>query len=285
MNSTTSLERINSNDPIEAILEAREQIGRTDEPLPRLNQDAPLHPPEQKRPGLPGRRPRRGTPVRGVIGLLLAACIYVAALTWYSYDAARLFIAPWVPTGVSVSSLWRVDQEPSAEPGPDTVGAIADAALAQPAPLAQTPSEGVPPKAAPISPDLARSLETIVRDIANLEQSIGQLKKNQEKMALDNAKAIEQLKASQEQVARDNMNAAERIKASQEQITRDNAKVGEQLKISQEQHGRAVAKASGQNTRPRPLSPLPRPAATVTRRLAPTAPSQATAQPPKATQR
>jgi hypothetical protein len=202
MNSTTGSERINSNDALAAILQAWEQIGRTDEPLPRLNQDAPLHAPEQKRPAHPGRPARRGTP-RGVIGLLLAACIYVAALSWYSYDAARPFIAPWVPAEVSVSSLLRGDRNPSAEPGPDTVGAIGDAALPEPAPLAQTLSEEVPPKAAPISPspDLAKSIETIVRDIATLEQSIGKLKKTQEKMALDNAKAIEQFKASQEQVA------------------------------------------------------------------------------------
>jgi hypothetical protein len=68
-------------------------------------------------------------------------------------------------------------------------------------------------------------------------------------------------------------------------MTRDNAKAGEQLKINQEPHGRVGARASEQHTRPRPLSPRPRPAATVTRMPPPTAPSQATAQTPRATQR
>ena len=63
-------------------------------------------------------------------------------------------------------------------------------------------------------------LQTMARDLANVEQGIEQLKTSQQQMASDNAKAIEQLKTSQEQMARDNAKAAEQLKASQEQIAR-----------------------------------------------------------------
>ena len=53
-----------------------------------------------------------------------------------------------------------------------------------------------------MSPELAQLLQTMARDLTNVEQGIEQLKASQEQMALDNAKAVEQLKASQEQMTR-----------------------------------------------------------------------------------
>ena len=44
-------------------------------------------------------------------------------------------------------------------------------------------------------------LETMARDIANVEHGIEQLKTSHEQMARDNAKAAEQLKANQKQMA------------------------------------------------------------------------------------
>jgi predicted FMN-binding regulatory protein PaiB len=302
MNSTTSAEQINRHAVAgAAILQAYEQIGRPDQPLQRvdeqafkLDQDAKRHPSDQqKRPAVAGRRPRHGTPLWGGIGLLLAACVFA----WYSFgDAAKLIISRWVSEGISVSSLLLAKPEPPAEPL--TVGeVVADAALPQSAPLAQTKPQAAPPKAAPASPDFAQLLQTIMRDIANLGQGIEQLKISQEQFARDNAKAIDQLKASQEQVARDhtkaieqlkatqeqvardNAKATEQLKTSQEQIARDNAKVGEQLKGSQEQIARVLARASEQNIRPKTPAPPPRATATSTHRRVPTAPSQAGAQP------
>jgi len=58
------------------------------------------------------------------------------------------------------------------------------------------------PVAAPTTAELAQMLQTMARDLANLEQGIGQLKANQEQIARDNAKATEELKASQEQMTR-----------------------------------------------------------------------------------
>jgi hypothetical protein len=113
----------------------------------------------------------------------------------------------------------------------------------RPTPSAQTAAQEVAPTAAPLSPELAQMLQTMARDLANVEQGIEQLKTSQQQMGSDNAKAIEQLKTSQEQMARDNAKAAEQLKASQEQIAR------------------FIAKASEQNLRPKTSAPPPRPIA------------------------
>jgi hypothetical protein len=112
-----------------------------------------------------------------IVGLLLAAsvCAFFVRQSTYA-AAAKLIIARW-----------------------------ANAELPRP----------VLPAATPMSPELAQRLQTMARDLANLEQR------------------IEQLKASQEQMARDNMAVSEQLKAALAQITRDNALIGEQLKASQ----------------------------------------------------
>jgi hypothetical protein len=51
-------------------------------------------------------------------------------------------------------------------------------------------------------PDQTQLLQTIARDLANLERTIEQLKANQQQMASDNSKAIGELKASQEEMKR-----------------------------------------------------------------------------------
>jgi hypothetical protein len=45
-------------------------------------------------------------------------------------------------------------------------------------------------------------LQTIARDVANLERTIEQLKTNQQQMADDNAKAVGELKATQDEMKR-----------------------------------------------------------------------------------
>jgi hypothetical protein len=93
------------------------------------------------------------------------------------------------------------------------------------------------PTTGPVPPELAQLLETMARDLKNVEQGIEQLKTSQEQMAIDNTKAVEQLKANQEQMTR------------------------------------LVAKASEQNLRPKTSAPLPRPTATAARKPMPTLPS------------
>jgi hypothetical protein len=240
---------------IAAVKEAYEQIGRADEQLARvdeqvskLGQDAASHPSnQQKRLAVPSRRSSRGRlALLGLIGFLLAACISVAAFAWqWPYGhVAKLIIARWAPQRVSTSSLPLEKQELPAQPSPPAVDVAANAALPQPAPLAQTTPQDVAPTAAPLSSELAQWLQTMARDLANVEQRIDQLKASQEQMATDNAKAVEQLRASQEQMTR------------------------------------LIAKASEQNLRPKTSAPPPQLTASPTRKPVPKRPSpQARAQP------
>jgi hypothetical protein len=92
----------------ERLAQAYEQIARTDEQLARvteqlskLEQDATRH-----RSAAPGRLPLPGRPaLRGLIGFLLAACIFAAAfVSQSSYgDAINQIIARWAPQLVLTS--------------------------------------------------------------------------------------------------------------------------------------------------------------------------------------
>jgi hypothetical protein len=274
MNSMPNPEQTDPHDAaVAALKQAREQVGRADRQLPRVDEQVSKLGPgaarrpsgQQKRLAVPDRRSSRGRlALLGLIGLLLAACISVAALTWQSRygHEAKLIIARWAPQRVSISSLPLEKQELPAQPSPPAVDVAATAALPQPARLAQTTPQDVAPTAAPLSPELAQWLQTMARDLANVEQGIEQLKTSQEQMVRDNAKLAEQLKAAQAQMARDNENAAEQLKASQEQMAR------------------LIAKASEQNLRPKASAPPPRPIVTPTRKPVPKLSSpQATARP------
>ena len=212
----------------EQITRAGEEIARAEEQLSKLEHDA-----------VPGSRRLFDRPaVRGLTGLLLAACIGVAAIAWQSSygDAAKEIIARWAPQRVATSSPPLENPGLAAQPSPPAVEAAgANTAPSQPALLAQTVPEDVAPTAAPPSPELTRVLESMARDLATLGQE------------------IEQLKAGQEQMARDNANTAEQLKASREQMAR------------------VLAKASEQNLRPKMSAP--RPTAATTRKPVPTLPS------------
>jgi hypothetical protein len=84
----------------------------------------------------------------------------------------------------------------------DVKVAAAEAAPPQATRLAQTTSQDAAPIATAALPDHTQLLETITRNIANLERSIEQVKASQQQMASDNSKAIEELKASQEEIKR-----------------------------------------------------------------------------------
>lgn len=221
----------------EQIARADEQLARVTEQLSKLDQDAARH-----TSAAPGRRPSRGRPaLRGVIGLLLAACIVAAAFAWQSPygHAAKLIIARWGPQLLSTSPPPREKGVVAAQLRPAAVQvAAAEPEPPQQAPLATqiAPQEAALTGALP-SPELGRLLQAMARNLANVEQGIEQLRANQEQMAIDNAKAVEQLKASQEQMAQ------------------------------------LIAKASEQNLRPQTLAPTPRSIATATRKPAPSLPS------------
>jgi hypothetical protein len=204
MNSTPNAKAIEPEDDLiaradEGLAHAYEQIVRADEQIARVNEQVSKleHDAARNPSAAPGRLPSRGRPMlRGLIGLLLAACIFITAFVLQSPhgDAAKPIFARWAPRLISTSSL------PMENPGLQLAAAAPVAA--QPTPLAQTAPRAVAPTAAPVSPEVAQLLQTMARDLANLEQRIEQLKAGQEQMATDNAKAVEQLKASQEQMTR-----------------------------------------------------------------------------------
>jgi hypothetical protein len=184
----------------EQIVRADKQLTPVNEQLSKLEHDAALLP-----SAVPGRRPSRGRPaLRGPIGLLLAACIFVAAfVSQSSYgDAAKPIIARWAPQLILTSSL---PEKPgiAAQPIPSAVqAAAAEPIPPQPTPSAQTAPQDIAATTAPLSPELAQLLQTMARDLANVKRGIEQLQTSQEQMTSDNAKAAEQLKASQEQMTR-----------------------------------------------------------------------------------
>jgi hypothetical protein len=210
-------------------------VQRANENLSKLKHAAERRTSDPQRPAGPGDRPSSRRAVRGLIGLLLAAFIGVAAIAWQSSygGAAKQIIASWAPQLVPSSSLPLENPVQPAQPSPPAVqAAAAKTAPAQPALLAQSAPEDVAPTTA-LPPELKQLLQSMARDLATLGQGIEQLKASQEQMAHDNAKAAEQLKASHEQMAY------------------------------------VIAKASEQNLRPK-IAPPPRPTATPTRRPVPT---------------
>src|SRR5216684_2962029 len=245
MNSTPNAKTIEPDGDL--IARADEHLAHVNEQVSKLEHDAARNPSAAL-----GRLPSRGRPMlRGLIGLLLAAFIFITAFVSQSShgDAARLIFARWAPQLILTSSLPMEKPVLPAQPSRSAVQvAAAEPIAAQPTPLAQTAPQDVAPTAAAVSPGVAQLLQTMARDLANVKQRIEQLKTSQEQMATDNAKAVEQLKASQEQ------------------MTRLIAKTSD--------------KTSEQNLRPKTSAPPSRPIAYPTRKPVPRLPSpHARAQP------
>src|SRR5258706_2842849 len=198
----------------EEIARAYEQIALADKQLSNLAPDAARHPPGAvNNAQVQGARPSiGGRAVRGVVGLLLAACIGVAAIVWQSSygDAARQIVAKWAPQLVLTASLPPPENPGlSAQPTPPAVDPPAVEVAAanpappepeplQPAPSAQAAPEAVAPIVAALSPESAQLLQSMAHDIASVGQEIEQLKAS-----------IEQLRASQQQLSRDVAKASE----------------------------------------------------------------------------
>ena len=191
-----------------------------------------------------------GRAARAVTALLFAACIGGAAIAWQSFGyAAKQIVGKWAPQFVMTSSLQQEEPGLSAQPTPAPVVNAAKPAPPQPAPPAQTAPQGVAPTAAAPSPESAKLLQSMARDLASMGQELDQLKAG-----------IEQVKANQLQMSRDFANSSE-AKASE-------AKASE-------------VRASEQNLRPRVAALPPRSAAARARRpMPPYPPAQAAAAPP-----
>jgi len=183
-----------------AIARGPEPLSRVQEQVSKLERDAERYSSDQQIPVNTFRPtgPRDRSALRGLIGLLLAGCIFVAAFALQSSygDAVRPIVARWALIPTSSQLLEKPGL--SAQPSPASV----QAAAAEPAPQAQTTQQDVGPTAAQVPPELAQLLQTMMRDLANVEREIEQLKTSQEEMARDNAEVAEQVKASQEQMAR-----------------------------------------------------------------------------------
>ncbi len=213
MNSTPTPKAIEPpNVPIasadDKLAHAYEQITRADEDLARLSEQLAKMERDAARPRSAGpgpqSPPRRPAPW-ALVGLPLAACIVVAALVLQSsYDGgAKLVVARWAPQLVSTPLLPPENAPLPEQPAPSIVQvAAAEAAPPQATPLAQTAPQDAAPTATAELADHTQLLQTMARDLANVERNIEQLKANQQQIASDNSKAIEALKASQEEIKR-----------------------------------------------------------------------------------
>ena len=192
----------------EQLAHAHEQITRAGEDLARLSEQVAKMEPDAARPpstAVSPQSPPRNPALRALVGLPLAACIVVAVLVlqWSYGGGAKLDGARWVSQLVSTPSLPPENAPLPAQPAPSIVQvAAAEAAPPQATPLAQTAPQDAAPTATVVLPDHTQLLQTMARDLANVERNIEQLKANQEQIATDNLKAIAELKASQEEIKR-----------------------------------------------------------------------------------
>jgi hypothetical protein len=177
---------------------------------------------------------------RGFIGLLLAACIGLAAFAWRTWgDTIEKKFARWTTQVVMTASLQPENSGlPAQPPAPAVTADAANAQAPQPAAPAQSAAEavapqGVAPTAAP-SPDQGQLLQSMSHDLASVGQEVEQLKAS-----------IAELKASQQQMSRDMAAKASEVKASE--VKASEARV-------------SGVRASEQNARPRTAALSPRPA-------------------------
>ena len=245
----------------EQLAHVHEQIKSADEQLASL--EAQKSRQERKAPPSHSRRSRERPWLRGIVGLLLAA--YIGAAAFVSQSSYGDTVARWSPQLGSALTLLTLPLEMLVlltQPNPSS----GQLAAAQPAPPAQIAPHDVTSAAVPVSPEPAKVLQTMARDLASVEREIEQLKASQQQLSSDNAKAIEQIKTSQEQAARDIARNVELLKASQEQVAQ------------------LIARASEQNLRPKTSAPktsAPQPQVSIgTRKPVPTpASSHASARP------
>jgi hypothetical protein len=192
MNSTRSPKPIESDDVLVACVQ---QLAKLEYDAARQPGDEPQPPRNEVRPPVPSDRPpREKSLLRGFIGLLLAACIGVAAMAWQSSygHAAKLMIAQWAPQFVPISSLPLKKTGLPPQPSPSTIQlAAAEPSSSRAAPQAPTAPQNAAQVATPVSPELARLLQTMRSDLATVLQGIEQIKTSQQQLARDNAKVAE----------------------------------------------------------------------------------------------
>ena len=122
---------------------------------------------------VPGRLPLRGgSALRGLIGLLLAACIFAAAFASQSSygGVAKQIIAQWAPQLGLTSLLPPNKPDFAAQPSPSSSQMVAAEPMPR-TPSAQTAPQELGPTAVPLSPELAQRLQTMASDLSKTASS------------------------------------------------------------------------------------------------------------------
>lgn len=195
----------------ERLAHAFEQIARVNEPISKPEQDAARHSSDHpQKPGSRFRRPSHGRPaLRGLVALMLTAGIFAAAFAWQSFgEPVKLKISRWAPQlAAALPSTAEAPKLADQQSPPAVQVAAADSERSKLPPSAEPAPQDA--AAAPIPPELTQLLQTMARDLANVQQGIEQLRTSQEELARENARTAEQVKASQEQMARAIANSSE----------------------------------------------------------------------------
>jgi hypothetical protein len=140
-------------------------------------------------------------PLRAIVSVFVAALMGVGAIFVWQSHGISIANSPDVVVTAGQAVLTRADQVSAASP--------------QPAPITQTE----PAPAAATSPELELQLETIVRDLAVLRDSVEQLTAKQEQTS-QKVTTLQAIAAKQEQMAQ-NIARLQALAAKQEEMAQD----------------------------------------------------------------
>jgi len=254
-----------------AIAEAFRLIGQPNEKSEKLIQLDELNADKQEAKDLfeapsvePSSRNRQLS--RSFLGLLALVSIGIAFIAWQS-GRGQPSAEPIATSSVTINK----QETPTAKPtknGPE-VATRTNAAALEPLLPAATQAAPISPEVVTMALELRQQVQMIVRELANLEEGIDELKAAQVQMVRGNAELanhqkatqeitlrtaelIEDLKAAGAQMARDNNKLAEQLKETQDRM----ANMAELFKGGQEQVARLVASEQKQRARITPASPL-----------------------------
>jgi hypothetical protein len=137
--------------------------------------------------------------LRGVIGMILTACVAGAAMLWQSHsDVVRQIVTKSVGP-IVVALLSRKESQAVEEPSGSPVVQASVAPAASPPSASQNAADNPSSTAASPSPEAAQLLQSLARELTNLRQDMEQMKA-----------AIAELKASDDQMAREIVKASDR---------------------------------------------------------------------------
>jgi hypothetical protein len=273
-----------SDAALAAIAEAHRLMGRPDVRWTRLDQNEDNQTPDlsDARSRMPFEKSLGGSRLTlwSLAGLLALMCIGVAVFAWQSSHGQ---IAP-EPAATSSVSIKK--EEAPIRPSPNKLDLAATTKAVSPESQPQAAVQPAP-TVTPIAPEMMQQIQTIAREIANVEHGIDQLKAQHSQIVHENTELtehlnatleltrhnvdlIEELRTMQSQMARDNGNLAGQLRATQDLM----AGIAAQLKETQEQVARLTV--PDQKQRPRTLVSSPLAIANSTRRAVPTSPASPT---------